>query len=106
VVRTIVAMSHHLGIKVIAEGVETIEHVRLLAQRRCDEAQGYYFSRPVSAAAFGDAVRSIERMFEDHHLMDEIRAAAGQAGVDEMIDRGMDQHDERFPPLESKQIVM
>lgn len=107
VVRTIVAMSHHLGIKVIAEGVETLDHVRLLAQRRCDEAQGYYFSRPVSAAAFGDAVRSIERMFEDRHLMDVIRAAAGQAGIDELVsDRGMEQHDELFPPLEGKQIVM
>ncbi len=46
VVRTIVAMSHHLGIKVIAEGVETPDHLRFLAQRNCDEAQGYYFSRP------------------------------------------------------------
>ncbi len=58
VVRTIVAMSHHLGIKVIAEGVETSEHLRFLARRNCDEAQGYYFSRPVPASAFAAGSRS------------------------------------------------
>ena len=41
VVRTIVAMSHHLGIKVIAEGVENTDQLRFLAQRKCDEAQGF-----------------------------------------------------------------
>ena len=59
VVRTIVAMSHHLGIKVIAEGVETPEHLKFLARRNCDEAQGYYFSRPIAAAGFAAAVSSI-----------------------------------------------
>lgn len=106
VVRTIVAMSHHLGIKVIAEGVETLDHVRLLAQRRCDEAQGYYFSRPVSAAAFGEAVVSIHRMFEDRRLHEEIRNAAAQAEPDEFEPtRELNQSDS-FPPFQSKQIVM
>ena len=104
VVRTIVAMSHHLGIKVIAEGVETIEHVRLLAQRRCDEAQGYYFSRPVTAAAFGEAVASIQRIFEERRLMEEIRIAAGQAEPDSYgPENGADDH---FLPMQPKQIVM
>ena len=65
VVRTIVAMSHNLGIKVIAEGIETPEHLRYLAQRKSDEAQGYYFSRPVTAAGFAEAVTSIHRMFDE-----------------------------------------
>lgn len=65
VVRTIVAMSHNLGIKVIAEGVETTEHLRFLTQRKCDEGQGYFFSRPVAAAAFGEAVHAIHRMFDE-----------------------------------------
>jgi diguanylate cyclase (GGDEF)-like protein/PAS domain S-box-containing protein len=66
VVRTIVAMSHNLGIKVIAEGVETTEHLSFLTQRSCDEGQGYYFSRPVAAPAFGEAVHAIHRMFDAH----------------------------------------
>ena len=65
VVRTIVAMSHNLGIKVIAEGVETTEHLSFLTHRSCDEGQGYYFSRPVAAAGFGEAVHAIHRMFDD-----------------------------------------
>ena len=73
VVRTIVAMSHHLGIKVIAEGVEKPEHLQFLAQRDCDEAQGYYFSRPVAAAGFAAAVDHIHRLFDERKLMEEIR---------------------------------
>jgi diguanylate cyclase (GGDEF)-like protein/PAS domain S-box-containing protein len=70
VVRTIVAMSHNLGIKVIAEGVETTEHLRFLTQRSCDEGQGYYFSRPVAAAGFGEAVHAIHRMFDERGRLD------------------------------------
>ena len=65
VVRTIVAMSHNLGIKVIAEGVETAEHLRFLSDRRCDEAQGFLFSRPIAASAFADAAIAIERTVEE-----------------------------------------
>ncbi|GAC1414997.1 MAG: hypothetical protein NVSMB62_01800 [Acidobacteriaceae bacterium] len=67
VVRTIVAMSHNLGIKVIAEGVETIEHLSFLSDRRCDEAQGFYFSRPVAASGFADAARAIHRAFDERN---------------------------------------
>ena len=42
VVRTIIAMSHGLNIKVVAEGVETEEQLRFLFRRRCDEAQGNF----------------------------------------------------------------
>jgi EAL domain-containing protein (putative c-di-GMP-specific phosphodiesterase class I) len=106
VVRTIVAMSHHLGIKVIAEGVETLDHVRLLAQRRCDEAQGYYFSRPVTAAGFGEAVASIQRIFDERKLLEEIRIASGQAEPDEFVsDNGLEQN-ASFRPYQGKQIVM
>lgn len=58
IVRTIIVLAHNLGMDVVAEGVETAEQLALLAQWRCDYAQGYYFSRPVPAA---DATRLIER---------------------------------------------
>ncbi|MGZ3159027.1 MAG: bifunctional diguanylate cyclase/phosphodiesterase, partial [Burkholderiaceae bacterium] len=48
----IIVMSHKLGIKVIAEGVETIEQRDLLAAAGCDFAQGYLYSRPVPADDF------------------------------------------------------
>jgi diguanylate cyclase (GGDEF)-like protein/PAS domain S-box-containing protein len=58
VVRTIIAMSHGLNIKVVAEGVETDEQLRFLVRRKCDEAQGDFIGRPVAPEEFCEAVRS------------------------------------------------
>jgi diguanylate cyclase (GGDEF)-like protein len=44
---SIIAMAHNLNLKVIAEGVETAEQLAFLKDRRCDEMQGYLFSRPL-----------------------------------------------------------
>ncbi|MBI4996998.1 MAG: EAL domain-containing protein [Rhodocyclales bacterium] len=52
IVRAVVQMARSLGLRTIAEGVEdrhVLDHLRLY---RCDEAQGYFFSRPVPAAEF------------------------------------------------------
>jgi EAL domain-containing protein (putative c-di-GMP-specific phosphodiesterase class I) len=62
VVRTVIAMSHGLGVKVIAEGVETRDQLKFLLRRRCDQAQGYFFARPLSPEKFVEAVPGIERM--------------------------------------------
>ena len=58
VVRAIIAMSHGLNIKVIAEGVETEEQFRFLVRKRCDEAQGYFLAKPVPASEFCETVRA------------------------------------------------
>jgi EAL domain-containing protein (putative c-di-GMP-specific phosphodiesterase class I) len=47
--RTIMPLAHHLGLDVVAEGVETVEQARVLKELRCRYAQGYLFSRPVNA---------------------------------------------------------
>ncbi|MCY9661192.1 EAL domain-containing protein [Paenibacillus chondroitinus] len=49
IVTTIIAMTRHLNLKVIAEGVETEEQLHFLHQNRCNEVQGYWFSPPVNA---------------------------------------------------------
>ena len=107
VVRTIVAMSHHLGIKVIAEGVETPDHLRFLAERSCDEAQGYYFSRPVAASAFRATVDSIHRMFDERKLLEDLRAASSEGRKDRLeTDREIQEQDSPFPIFQVKQVVM
>jgi diguanylate cyclase (GGDEF)-like protein/PAS domain S-box-containing protein len=52
IVRTIIALGHNLGLKVVAEGVETEDQIAFLADNACDELQGYYFSKPISAWRF------------------------------------------------------
>lgn len=47
---TIVTLGHSLKLRVIAEGVETAEQLALLREMKCDEIQGYYFSKPLPPA--------------------------------------------------------
>lgn len=58
IVRTIIALGHNLGLKVVAEGVETIEQVDYLSNNGCDELQGYYYGRPMPAEQFEQLVRT------------------------------------------------
>ena len=57
ITEAVIAMGHKLGMKIIAEGVETPEQLELLRQAGCDYAQGYLFARPMPPAAFIDYIR-------------------------------------------------
>lgn len=48
----IVRMAHDLGQKIVVEGVETAEQLQILQQLQCDEAQGFYLSRPLAEADY------------------------------------------------------
>jgi EAL domain-containing protein (putative c-di-GMP-specific phosphodiesterase class I) len=107
VVRTIVAMSHHLGIKVVAEGVETAEHLKFLARRKCDEAQGYYFSRPVSVTGFAAAAASIHRMFDERKLLEEMRLASADESAESYDgDDDLERQGAPFRVSQGKQVIM
>jgi diguanylate cyclase len=57
-----VIMGSNLKYRVIAEGVETVEQVAFLQAHGCDEGQGYYFSRPVSASQFAKLLEAEPRL--------------------------------------------
>ena len=50
IVRSTIELGKQLGLKVVAEGVESVEELRCLARLGCDEVQGYYLSRPMREA--------------------------------------------------------
>ncbi len=58
IARTIVSLGHSLNLKVIAEGVETKEHEAFLREEKCDEVQGYRYSRPIPAEEFMKFLKS------------------------------------------------
>jgi diguanylate cyclase (GGDEF)-like protein/PAS domain S-box-containing protein len=57
IVRTIIALGHNLGLKVVAEGVESAEQLQFLREHACDEVQGFYFSRPLPTDQFEKLLR-------------------------------------------------
>lgn len=57
IVRTIIQMARSLGLRTVAEGVETAEIAQRLRVFRCDEVQGYCFSRPLAADDFAQFLR-------------------------------------------------
>lgn len=52
IVATVIAMARTMGLRTVAEGVETAEQARLLAHLGCDTLQGYLFSRPLPYTEF------------------------------------------------------
>ena len=52
VVQQVIILAHGLGMKVVAEGVETADQLELLKEMECDNIQGFYYSRPLPKAEF------------------------------------------------------
>jgi len=60
-VKSLVALAHNLGLKVVAEGTDDASHIEILKECGCDYAQGYYFAKPLPA---DDAGRFIANHFK------------------------------------------
>jgi EAL domain-containing protein (putative c-di-GMP-specific phosphodiesterase class I) len=61
ITKVIINLARNLGLRVIAEGVETETQLNFLSERLCDEIQGYYFYKPMTAAEFEAALRKEKR---------------------------------------------
>src|ERR1700690_2397798 len=58
IVTAVISMGRSLNLRVVAEGVETYEELVFLQAHKCDEAQGYYFSRPVVPEEFAKLLKN------------------------------------------------
>jgi EAL domain-containing protein (putative c-di-GMP-specific phosphodiesterase class I) len=58
IVAAIISMGRSLELRIVAEGVETEEQLGFLRAHECDEAQGYFFSRPVAPAEFAGLLQA------------------------------------------------
>jgi EAL domain-containing protein (putative c-di-GMP-specific phosphodiesterase class I) len=56
-VRAIIELAHALGLRVVAEGVESRAQLALLRTARCDDVQGYLMSRPLGPVEFAEWAR-------------------------------------------------
>src|SRR5262245_20146061 len=81
ITETVIAMSRGLGLRVVAEGVENRDQMRFLEARGCDEMQGFYFARPLTADKLAAYLR--QEPIED--ARDPARALKIVGGVD--VDR-------------------
>ncbi|HEY0339645.1 MAG TPA: bifunctional diguanylate cyclase/phosphodiesterase, partial [Steroidobacteraceae bacterium] len=72
-VETIIVMAHALGKRVVAEGIETVEQLDFLRERRCDIAQGFFLARPLSAPAVTELLQA--RTMSANPEVSDIRAA-------------------------------
>lgn len=61
IVKTIIALAHQLGRQVIAEGVETPEHLAILRSLGCEYGQGYFFAKPLLSDDVGPLLASARR---------------------------------------------
>ena len=82
IARAVTTMGHSFGMEITAEGVETEDQLTFLRSLGCDEIQGYYFSRPLPEAEFGDFLKNYEET-EAIRLSQERRGSSGDRRLPE-----------------------
>jgi len=58
IVRSVISLAHNLKMKVVAEGVETEEHLSMIREFKCDYGQGYFFDKPLNSEDAGKLLES------------------------------------------------
>jgi diguanylate cyclase (GGDEF)-like protein/PAS domain S-box-containing protein len=83
IVTAVIGMARSLKLRVVAEGVETLEELEFLRAQQCDEAQGFYFSRPVPPEKFAELLRTGIADFRDIPSDSIIPEAGGAETLDD-----------------------
>jgi EAL domain-containing protein (putative c-di-GMP-specific phosphodiesterase class I) len=73
IIAAIVALAHSLGMKVIAEGVETKEQLNFLRSINCDQIQGFYFSPPLQIDRLQQLLDSGQRLERIEYRSTEVK---------------------------------
>lgn len=91
IVDAIIAMAHSLKLNVIAEGVETSEQLEFLRQRNCQQAQGFYFAKPLEPRQFeaflAQGVETATHPAESHEVPYQILPDNEQPPLDVIADQ-------------------
>lgn len=78
ITRAVIAMADSMNIRVLAEGVETLEHLEFLRTNKCDEIQGYFISKPMSATDLESSMPRIDQLldslFETRNSVPQLKA--------------------------------
>lgn len=82
IVTATIGMAHKIGLTIVAEGVTTTKQLDFLRQHQCDQAQGYLFGQPCSAAEFGMYMR-MHRAASDTPSAGPAPSASAAGGKDE-----------------------
>jgi EAL domain-containing protein (putative c-di-GMP-specific phosphodiesterase class I) len=77
IVTAVISLARSLRLRVVAEGVETRAQLEFLRIHQCDDAQGYYFSRPVSAEQFVKMLKAGTRELIASSFTDSLLAVSG-----------------------------
>ncbi len=65
ITKTIITLGHALNLKVIAEGVETMDHQEFLTDEGCDEVQGFRYSKPIPEVEFMEFINNYSGDLKD-----------------------------------------
>ena len=104
IVRSVVQLARSLGLEIIAEGVETLESMRLLRDIGCHIGQGYYFSRPMICADFESLLTQssvVESIEFPKLVMDRIRLGLPTDYALSFINDGLDRYRQDNPEQDS-----
>ena len=77
IIKTIISMAQSLSLRIVAEGVETVEQLHFLQEHNCSIIQGYYYSRPVPLNDFLKLQETIIQSANDDHISSSSSGFAG-----------------------------